>query len=535
MQADCRTGTLVSVVAPRDDAHEHELESGAEAEAAAVARPLGTATPSRPTEPWVPRRLEVYPVSKARKTTRRGKKVNCWDLRWQIDGWWFSRRFTHPEGTAGQAGTWAERLNSDFANGLAFDPVARRFVAPGANLSPAVPTVFECSIEYVRRHWKNWEPKSRQAAVRTLGRACVHLLGPDAPQPPKAIDPGIQPLLRSRASDADASPVEPFEVVDFLGRWSMPISEVTWEQIEALDARYRHNSRSPDKEVAATTQVRFRADLGQFFAECSARGGFRDPFHTFQTITKASRRERASAGVSAVDADIVLSPSQVRSLAVCCARYGTWGPVVICFVMAMGLCGLRPGEAAGLRRRDLELPPLGPGWVTVGRSLRRVADHWLIAGEDRNFGPLKDRLPTETRRVLIPSWLVPLLRLHLELFCPGSGRHDLVFSRYDKPFDPSMFLDKVWRPARDALFPPDPELADDDVHQPKLSRLTPHALRHAACSLWLTAGVDFKVCQRWSGHKTLSIFLDVYSGILPGRDEEGVIAVETLLGATSSW
>lgn len=51
--------------------------------------------------------------------------------------------------------------------------------------------------------------------------------------------------------------------------------------------------------------------------------------------------------------------------------------------------------------------------------------------------------------------------------------------------------------------------------KPELARLRRHDLRHAAGSWWLREGVDAVVCQRWSGHKTLSVFLDIYQGSLP--------------------
>jgi integrase len=57
-----------------------------------------------------------------------------------------------------------------------------------------------------------------------------------------------------------------------------------------------------------------------------------------------------------------------------------------------------------------------------------------------------------------------------------------------------------------------------------------HDLRHAACSWWLREGVDAVVCQRWSGHKTLSVFLGVYQGVAPGREEEGVAKLEASVG-----
>lgn len=484
---------------------------------------------SRPVDPWIPKSLDVYPVSKARTTKRRGKPVKCWDLRWQVDGWWFSRRFTHPEGTAAQAGEWAKRLNEDFARGWAFDPEARRFVTPTAVPSPASRSVYEWAIEYLERNWKDWEPKTRQPAVRALSRACLHFLAPGVPEPPKNLETSVTALLRSRSSSAEVHGEQVIEASRFLDRWSMPIIDVTWESIEELDEKYRANTRSPGKEVVDSTRRRFQADLRQFFSECSARGGFPDPYRTFHVITKKSRRS-ANSRVAPVDTDIVLSPTQVKWLAICCAHYGSWGPLVVSFILVMGQCGLRPGEAAALTRHDLKLPKDGPGSITVRRNHRRVAKEWLVDGEDPDWGPLKDRLPTESRRVPIPSELVPLIRLHLELFCPGSGANDLVFARYGKPFDPSDFIDKVWRPGRDAMFPLDAELPADHLPQPKLTRLRPHDLRHAACSFWLQAGVDLKVCQQWSGHRTLSVFLDVYSGVLPGREEEGVAAIERALG-----
>ena len=50
-----------------------------------------------------------------------------------------------------------------------------------------------------------------------------------------------------------------------------------------------------------------------------------------------------------------------------------------------------------------------------------------------------------------------------------------------------------------------------------LQRLRLHDLRHAACSMWLnTPGVEVRVACEWSGHKRLSVFLDIYQGIMPG-------------------
>ncbi len=223
----------------------------------------------------------------------------------------------------------------------------------------------------------------------------------------------------------------------------------------------------------------------------------------------------------AVDADTVIDVDQALALAQSCATNGTWGGIAECFVLIMALCGLRPGEAAGLLWEDLELP-FGDdaGWFTVRRSHRPFAGRWLDPGEDPDWGPLKDRDVTETRRAPIHPLLVAKLREHHDAY--GEGPGGLMFHWKGKPFDPDMFARNVWDPGRSALWPLRQDLPPSDPRQPKLARLRRHDLRHAACSWWLREGVDAVVCQRWSGHKTLSVFLDIYQGVAPGREDDGV-------------
>ena len=222
-----------------------------------------------------------------------------------------------------------------------------------------------------------------------------------------------------------------------------------------------------------------------------------------------------------MDADLVVSVDQAVELATACADHGSWGGAVEGFVLVMAMCGLRPGEAVGLLWEDVDLPDgEGPGWLTVRRSHRQVADRWLDVDEDPDWGPLKDRDLADTRRVPVHPLLVAKLREHRNQFAEGPD--GLVFHRNRKPFQMDLFTRNVWLPARAQVFPVRTDLVPDDPRQPKLSRLRRHDLRHGACSWWLREGVDAVVCQRWSGHKTLSVFLDIYQGVAPGREDEGI-------------
>lgn len=492
--------------------------------APAAERARRIALASKPTAPWVPRRLSVYPVGKAKTTQRGGKTVKCWDLRWLVDGFWYSKRFTQPAGTATQAGEWAKRLNDDFAKGWAFDPGARRFVPPSGDEAAASPTVAATAAEYLRRHWSAWEPRTRDSAVRALARACEFLVLPDAPSLEcETVD--VKAALVAELNGTEPEDAEIAELAAYLAEWSRPFAEIAWKDIEQLVHHYSENPKRPGTTKAGATLRRFEADLRQFFSENAARAGSPDPYAAYASVTKLARRRVAAGRLEPVDADIVLSPSQVRWLAVFCSHYGAWGPVVTCFVLVMGFCGLRPGEALALERGNLELPDEGWGWLRFNRRVREVSPAWLAEGEDTSSGGRKDRSLTHQRRVPVPPFLVALLKLHLELFCPGSNPHDLVFHRGGRPFG-SSFSERVWHPARAAMFPPDPSIPLDDPSQSKLSKLKLHDLRHAACSWWLQSGVGPRVCQQWSGHKSLSVFLDIYSDLLPESEEEGIAALE---------
>lgn len=64
------------------------------------------------------------------------------------------------------------------------------------------------------------------------------------------------------------------------------------------------------------------------------------------------------------DPDLVLSPLEVLDL---CEEVEAYEPAWAPLVLPCGLSGLRPGEAAVVRRGDLDLPAEGTG-RTVGRT-----------------------------------------------------------------------------------------------------------------------------------------------------------------------
>lgn len=483
-------------------------------------------------DPWVPRTFQAWVVKGVgteRVTDRttgevRRRKVDCWDAKGKADGVQWFKRFHK----AGLAQTWKERAERDFARGLPFDLRTKQFVEPEAPDGPVAPTVFDLTELYYRQ-FPEWEPRTKEGAARSFNRARRWLLVPDA-------EPSADELeaVEDYLDNASFLPVHMGgRITDrqsagraWLEAHSARADALTSTDVEAFVARFAVNQRNPSKRVSAATVTRFLQPLKACWTWAVSRDDLpidRSPWVVVRPRRKVKGKSTVATGRAglAVDVDMVLDVPQSLALAEACVTEGTWGGIVECFVLVMALSGLRPGEAVGLLWEDVELPAEnGWGWLVVRRSHRPTQDRWLDPDEDPEWGPLKDRDLTETRRVPVPPLLVAKLRAHREQY--GDGPGGLVFHRNGKPFDHDMFGRSVWEPARSKLFPRRATLAADDPRQPKLSRLRRHDLRHAACSWWLRERVDVVVCQRWSGHRTLSVFLDIYQGIAPGREDEGI-------------
>lgn len=487
--------------------------------------------PARPTNPWVPDTLTVLPI--LRRTTKArprgsgperevGKERPCWDVRWRVDGEDFFARFYR----SAEASVFADELRSGRLQGLPFDPVAKRFKASEQLPLPIGDTVFSWTAEYWDQKWASLEPKSRSELGRYLNRTRSFFV---AGKPTKAETAQVTEYL------AGASLIVRTDELDegqrageqWLRSHSLPLSEVKREQINAFLAHYRRSHRDPHRQTSPATERRMVVDLKQCWKRAIIEERLDvNPWDTVVSRTRSTRASARSTTTLAADSELVLSPDQVIELADRCVTEGSWGEHVRCYVLVMGLCGLRPNEAVGLLVGDIELPEEGSGWLTVRRTHRRVPERYLDPDEDPRWGPLKGRDLAATRRVPVPAVVAGALRHHLVEFCEGAAGSDLVFQHRERPFDLAIFSEDVWVSARTSMFPLIEGLDADSALQPKLARVRRHDLRHSACSMWLRAHIDVTVCQLWSGHKRLSVFLDVYQGLIPGRQEEGVRLLE---------
>lgn len=468
--------------------------------------PQSADLPAGADAPWRPATIRVWGIYQrqrsasalnARTGKRERRKVVCYDVRYRID----DRQFRYSLDQKGWAEDFAHQLQADFARGLLFDPHARCFVEPQApEEAAASPPLFLHAREFVLRQWHRWAPGTRPDAQREIALACLYLLREDAPTLDRAQRLAADDYLRRRClvvpQPTDLTPDDRSWQGWFEG-WSLPLADITDEHLRRfLDTVRSTALDGSPRQLGKSSINRTRMYVRRLFAHAYRRRLIEwDPW---EAIEAEPVRDHGTA-----DPDLVMDPQQVIEIAAAC---GAKKPRYQAFVLVQGLCGLRPGEAIDLRRRDVHLDVDEP--VLVFRASHSAVAERFFTGDETRQRPLKGRGPRATRTVPIPRMLVPILRRHLDehvdtrpdaLVFTNSGGGRISLSNFGRD---------IWGPVREELF----EEGDP------LRRVRRHDLRHSAITGWLNAGVPLKTAQSWSGHKTPSVLLNTYLGVIRGDE-----------------
>jgi integrase len=152
-------------------------------------------------------------------------------------------------------------------------------------------------------------------------------------------------------------------------------------------------------------------------------------------------------------------------------------------VLTLAYCGLRWGEAAALRVRDIEFLK---GRLSVTRNAV------VVSGGGHDVGLPKGDKP---RSVPVPRFVLDALSVQ----CIGKGPDDLVF-----PSVHGGFMGR--QPSYTGWFA-------GAVKRAGIQRITPHDLRHTCASLAVSAGANVLALSKMLGHSKPSITLDVYADL----------------------
>ena len=172
------------------------------------------------------------------------------------------------------------------------------------------------------------------------------------------------------------------------------------------------------------------------------------------------------------------------------------------FVLLAAYGGLRFGELAGLRRRNVDALR---GRVTVSETL-------VEANGELSFGPPKTR--RSRRTIPLPRRVATALRDHLDRYvAPDPGA--LVFTgSKGAPLRRAGFRRCYWLPA---------------LRRVGLDGLKVHELRHTFVALWVAAGRNPKEVSVAAGHSTVAFTLDRYGHLYETTDEDVQDRLDALL------
>jgi integrase len=180
----------------------------------------------------------------------------------------------------------------------------------------------------------------------------------------------------------------------------------------------------------------------------------------------------------------------VEQLGALCQQAGSHYGVLF---LTQALCGLRTGEALGLRWADLDL---AGGRLFVRRQVvwRRKQD--CAAGEPR-WAFAEPKSEAGRRVVEVPPVLVPFLEAHRERQNGAATPDGLVFStRQGTPLEGRNVRRRHFQPALKAL---------------GLTGIRPHDFRRTFIALHVEAGTHPKLVQERVGHSDVRMTMDTYA------------------------
>lgn len=175
---------------------------------------------------------------------------------------------------------------------------------------------------------------------------------------------------------------------------------------------------------------------------------------------------------------VYLTHEQVHTLAREAKRYET-------LILVLAYCGLRWGEATGLRVRDVDLVRRR---LTIELNAVEVGQR-IVVGTPKTHA---------RRSVPFPEFLRP----GIAAACSGKPPDDLVF-----PGPDGTHLKRTRSDVKSRGW------FAGAVRRSDVPRITPHDLRHTAASLAVSAGANVKAVQRMLGHASAAMTLDTYADL----------------------
>jgi len=197
-------------------------------------------------------------------------------------------------------------------------------------------TWFSWSREWLDLKWPGWSGNSRRSGVESLVAIAPHIVAAQAADPP----PGLGDWLRQVGYAHGVAIEETSAEAKWVARWSAPLSEIDSKMIErALTAA----TTKRDGTQAATEVVRRRRTALNAVLKMAVKRGHLESNPMDQVEWKVPNR------TIAVDVTTVPSFLDIKQVADFTMTTSTASALYGALLACVGLAGLRPSDAIGLR------------------------------------------------------------------------------------------------------------------------------------------------------------------------------------------
>ncbi|WP_236793224.1 tyrosine-type recombinase/integrase [Amycolatopsis sp. GM8] len=449
-------------------------------------------------------------VGKPRKGARIGKI--SYTVRWVVE----KKVWSDTYATKGLAESFHSQLLSAQKRGEAFRKSDGLPVSMGREVKNE--SWFSFAVEYVDKKWTRAAAKSRAGNADALATVTTAMLATTRGKPDdKVLRKALTGWAFNTSRRSTAKPREIEAALKWLAANTVSVSRL--DDLSAVRAVLDALALKMDgKPAAAKTVARKRAVLYNALdlaVEKKLLGKNRIPDVKW-TPPKQNQ---------AIDKRVVINPTHATKLLAAVEAQKvegqprrSAGPGLVAYFGAMYYGGLRPEEAAMLRKGDLALPEKGWGELLLSESAPIAGAAWTDSGTRRDRRQLKQRGRGEVRTVPCPPQLTELLHAHLERFGTASdGR--LFRSLLGKDLAESTVA-RVWDKARKAAL--------TDAEYESVLGKRPYDLRHACVSTWLAAGVPSTQVAEWAGH-SVAVLHRIYAKVLAGQEASARERIERVL------
>ncbi len=194
------------------------------------------------------------------------------------------------------------------------------------------------------------------------------------------------------------------------------------------------------------------------------------------------------------------------------------------FVVAVNT-GLRPGELCGLKWDDIDLDKME---ISVERTLLYQK---LENDEQKTFHFDPPKTKTSKRKVPINKQCEMALKkqyiqskiIKNKLYAkPIDGFEDLLFTtKFNTPINSQIYIDAI-KKIIDEI-----NLMKDDLEQ--MEEFSGHCFRHTFATRCFEAGIQPKTVQKYLGHASLQMTMDLYTHVLNEQAKEEILKLDNEL------